>query len=146
MATCSSSLLVLPNFRSNSNKKPSFKVRAQISGDNKKTTPPIEPVNNNGSVSVSTTVQNQKGSNEVNGKSKSQKKFVSDEIELLWDDGYGSKSVKDYFAAAKEILKSDGGGPRWFSPVDCGQPVEDAPTLFFLPGKTKSVIWYNLNQ
>lgn len=129
--------MVLPYFRSNSNhhKRPSFKVRAQISGDNKKTTAPIEPVNNNGSVSVSTTDQNQKGANEVNGKLKSQKKFVSDEIELLWDDGYGSKSVKDYFAAAKEILKPDGGPPRWFSPVDCGQPVEDAPTLLFLPGK-----------
>ncbi|KAL1225366.1 Phytyl ester synthase 1 [Cardamine amara subsp. amara] len=134
MATCcSSSLLVLPNFRSNSNQKSSFKVRAQISGDNKKTTP-IEHANNNGSVPVTKTVQNQKGSNKENGKLKSQKKFVSDEIELLWDDGYGSKSVKDYFDAAKEILKSDGGPPRWFSPVDCGRPVEDAPTLLFLPG------------
>ncbi|XP_010414904.1 PREDICTED: acyltransferase-like protein At1g54570, chloroplastic [Camelina sativa] len=133
MATCSSSLLVLSNLRWNCNKRrPNFKVRAQISGENKKTTS-VEPVNN-GSVSVST-VQNQKEANEVNGKVKSQKKIVSDEIELLWDDGYGSKSVKDYFAAAKEILeKPDGGPPRWFSPVDCGRPVEDAPTLLFLPG------------
>ncbi|CAL9238755.1 unnamed protein product [Arabidopsis halleri] len=132
MATCSSSLLVLPNLRWSSNQRRNFKVRAQISGENKKTTS-LEPVNNNGSVSVSI-VQNQKGANEVNGKVKSQKKIVSDEIELLWDDGYGSKSVKDYFAAAREILKPDGGPPRWFSPVDCGRPVEDAPTLLFLPG------------
>lgn len=132
MATCSSCLLVLPNLRWSSHQRPNFKVRAQISGDNKKTTS-VEPVNN-GSVSVST-VPNQKGVNEVNGSVKSQKKLVSDEIELLWDDGYGSKSVKDYFAAAREILKPDGGPPRWFSPVDCGRPVEDAPTLLFLPGK-----------
>lgn len=137
MATCSSSLLVLPNLRWSSNQRRNFKVRAQISGENKKTTS-LEPVNNNGSVSVSS-VQNQKGANEVNGKVKSQKKIVSEEIELLWDDGYGSKSVKDYFAAAREILKPDGGPPRWFSPVDCGRPVEDAPTLLFLPGKTKSL-------
>lgn len=123
----SSSLLALPSFRSNCNQRPSLKVRAQVSGD--KAASVEQPVN--GYVSVSN-VQNPKGS-EVNGKLKFQRK---DEIELLWDDGYGSKSVKDYFAAAREILKKpDGGPPRWFSPVDCGQPIKDAPTLFFLPGK-----------
>lgn len=129
--TTSSSLLALPSFRSNCNQRPSFKVRAQISGD-KATS--VEPVN--GSVSVSN-LPNPKGS-EVNGKVKFQREA---EIELLWDDGYGSKSVKDYFAAAREILKKpDGGPPRWFSPVDCGQPIKDAPTLFFLPGKNNIFI------
>lgn len=141
MATTSSSLLALPSFRSNcKQRRPNFKVRAQISGD-KATS--VEPVN--GSVSVSN-VQNPKGS-EVNGNVKIQRK---DEIELLWDDGYGSKSVKDYFAAAREILKKpDGGPPRWFSPVDCGQPIKDAPTLFFLPGKKiyikQSLGFFNLD-
>lgn len=116
-----------------------MKVRAQISGDGKRATS-VEPVN--GSVSLAS-VQNPKGSdvlaNEVNGKVKSERK---DEIELLWDDGYGSKSVKDYFAAAKEILnKPDGGPPRWFSPVDCGRPIKDAPTLLFLPGKEINSNW-----
>ncbi|CAA7023760.1 unnamed protein product [Microthlaspi erraticum] len=132
MATTSSSLLLWPSFRLNCNRKPNFKARAQISGESRKATS-VKPVN--GLVSAFS-VKNPKGNdilgNEVNQKVKS---LVSDEIELLWDDGYGSKSVKDYFAAAKEILKKpDGGAPRWFSPVGCGQPVRDAPTLLFLPG------------
>ncbi|CAH2079612.1 unnamed protein product [Thlaspi arvense] len=133
MATACSSLLLLPNLRPNCNHRPNFKLRAELSREIKKAAS-IEHVN--GSVSVSN-LQNQKGSdalaNEVNGKVKSER--TKEEIELLWDDGYGSKSVKDYFAAAKEILKKpDGGPPRWFSLVDCGQPIKDAPTLLFLPG------------
>lgn len=56
-------------------------------------------------------------------------------LSVLYDDGYGGVSVKDYFAAAKEIVKPDGGPPRWFCPVECGQPIKDAPVLFFLPGE-----------
>lgn len=56
-------------------------------------------------------------------------------LSVLYDDGYGTASVKDYFAAAKEIIRPDGGPPRWFCPVECGQPIEDAPVMFFLPGK-----------
>lgn len=135
--TCSSSLLLWPSLRLNFNRKPNFKIRAQISGESRKATS-VEPVNGSVSVfSVKNPKRNDILGNEVNQKVKS---LVSDEIELLWDDGYGSKSVKDYFAAAKEILKKpDGGAPRWFSPVDCGQPVRDAPTLLFLPGKKKQI-------
>lgn len=52
----------------------------------------------------------------------------------LWDDGYGSRTVEDFFAAARE-LKDDGGPPRWFCPVECGRPLKNSPTLLFLPGK-----------
>ncbi|XP_020186677.1 phytyl ester synthase 1, chloroplastic [Aegilops tauschii subsp. strangulata] len=56
-------------------------------------------------------------------------------LEPLYDDGFGGVTVKDYFAAARALCKDDGGPPRWFSPVECGQPaVEDAPLLLFLPG------------
>jgi len=55
-------------------------------------------------------------------------------LAALWDDGYGRRSVEDYFAAAKEICRSDGGPPRWFCPVECGPPFKDSPTLLFLPG------------
>ena len=55
-------------------------------------------------------------------------------LEPLWDDGYGTRTVKDYFDAVKEMIKPDGGPPRWFSPIECGCPVKDAPVLLFLPG------------
>lgn len=56
------------------------------------------------------------------------------ELEVLYDDGFGSVSVKDYFTAAKDIVRDDGGPPRWFSPIECGRPVTNAPLLLFLPG------------
>ncbi|OWM66972.1 hypothetical protein CDL15_Pgr000424 [Punica granatum] len=57
-----------------------------------------------------------------------------DKLEILWDDGYGSMTIKDYLDASKEILKPDGGPPRWFCPIECGQPLKDSPVLLFLPG------------
>ncbi|KAK8364272.1 hypothetical protein V6Z12_A03G218900 [Gossypium hirsutum] len=62
------------------------------------------------------------------------KKRVCEELEVLWDDGYGTKTVKDYLIAAEEMIKPDGGPPRWFCPVECGQPINDSPLLLFLPG------------
>ncbi|XP_075658140.1 phytyl ester synthase 1, chloroplastic-like isoform X2 [Castanea sativa] len=35
---------------------------------------------------------------------------------------------------AKDIVKHDGGPPRWFCPVSCGRPLKDSPILLFLPG------------
>jgi hypothetical protein len=73
-------------------------------------------------------------------------KEVADEedrgLEPLYDDGFGAVTVKDYFAAAKALSKyDDGGPPRWFCPVESGQPaVEDAPLLLFLPGSSSNLI------
>ncbi|XP_009342025.2 phytyl ester synthase 1, chloroplastic isoform X1 [Pyrus x bretschneideri] len=55
-------------------------------------------------------------------------------LEPLYDDGYGTVTVKDYFHANKEMIKPDGGPPRWFSPIECGRPLKDSPILLFLPG------------
>ncbi|XP_064947317.1 phytyl ester synthase 1, chloroplastic-like isoform X3 [Musa acuminata AAA Group] len=55
-------------------------------------------------------------------------------LDVLYDDGFGAVSVKDYFDAAKAIDKPDGGPPRWFCPVECGAPIRDSPLLLFLPG------------
>lgn len=58
----------------------------------------------------------------------------------LWDDGYGTRTVEDYFAVAREFCNCDDGGPpRWFCPVECGRPLKDSPTLLFLPGKQNTV-------
>ncbi|KAG5549362.1 hypothetical protein RHGRI_014643 [Rhododendron griersonianum] len=59
---------------------------------------------------------------------------VLEKLEVLWDDGYGSKTVKDYLDNAKDMIKPDGGPPRWFCPVECGRPLKDSPVLLFLPG------------
>ncbi|PSS19093.1 Acyltransferase-like protein [Actinidia chinensis var. chinensis] len=59
---------------------------------------------------------------------------VFEKLEVLWDDGYGNNTVKDYLDNAKDIIRPDGGPPRWFCPVDCGRPLKDSPVLFFLPG------------
>jgi hypothetical protein len=62
------------------------------------------------------------------------KDAVFKDLELLWDDGHGTKTVKDYLDGAKEIIKPDGGPPRWFCPAECGKPLKDSPVLLFLPG------------
>ncbi|WCJ43270.1 Esterase/lipase/thioesterase family protein [Euphorbia peplus] len=71
-------------------------------------------------------------------KSRAERKYVKDaisnDLEVLWDDGYGTKSVKDYLVGARDLMTPDGGPPRWFCPVECGQPLENSPVLLFLPG------------
>ncbi|KAL8238905.1 hypothetical protein R6Q59_015472 [Mikania micrantha] len=59
---------------------------------------------------------------------------VIDRLKPLWDDGYGTRSVKDYLETAMDLIRSDGGPPRWFCPVACGAPVKDSPVLLYLPG------------
>lgn len=55
-------------------------------------------------------------------------------LKLFYDDGYGSSSVRDYLGIAKEMVRPDGGSPRWFCPIECGPPIKGAPVLLFLPG------------
>lgn len=43
-------------------------------------------------------------------------------------------SLKDYFEQAKDLIRSDGGPPRWFSPLECGSRLDNSPLLLFLPG------------
>ncbi|KAM1357561.1 phytyl ester synthase 2, chloroplastic-like [Malus sylvestris] len=43
-------------------------------------------------------------------------------------------SLKDYFEQAKDFISSDGGPPRWFSPLGGGSRLADSPLLLFLPG------------
>ncbi|KAK1441125.1 hypothetical protein QVD17_06963 [Tagetes erecta] len=44
-------------------------------------------------------------------------------------------SLSDYFNQSKHLLtNSDGGPPRWFSPVECRYRLDNAPLLLSLPG------------
>ncbi|KAK9108568.1 hypothetical protein Syun_024579 [Stephania yunnanensis] len=52
-----------------------------------------------------------------------------------WDDSKIERlSVKDYLERSKELIRSDGGPPRWFSPLECGARWESSPLLLYLPG------------
>ncbi|XP_057982607.1 phytyl ester synthase 2, chloroplastic-like isoform X1 [Malania oleifera] len=44
------------------------------------------------------------------------------------------RGLKDYFEESKSLIKSDGGPPRWFSPLECACRVSNSPLLLFLPG------------
>lgn len=44
------------------------------------------------------------------------------------------RSLKDYFEQSVELIRSDGGPPRWFSPMECGSRMDNSPLLLFLPG------------
>ncbi|XP_028771380.1 acyltransferase-like protein At3g26840, chloroplastic [Neltuma alba] len=41
---------------------------------------------------------------------------------------------KDYIEQSKELIKSDGGPPRWFSPLHGGSRLNNSPLLLYLPG------------
>ena len=56
-----------------------------------------------------------------------------DEVEES-DSNYKRKSLKDYFEEAKELIRSDGGQPRWFCPIEYGSHTPDSPLLLYLPG------------
>ncbi|KAL9458030.1 hypothetical protein AB3S75_006976 [Citrus x aurantiifolia] len=44
------------------------------------------------------------------------------------------KGLREYFEESKVMIKSDGGPPRWFSPLETGARSHDSPLLLFLPG------------
>lgn len=60
------------------------------------------------------------------------------ESEPLSDEG--ALSLKDYFQQSKQMLRSDGGPPRWFSPLDCASRLQHSPLLLFLPGYVTALI------
>ncbi|KAH6813812.1 transferase [Perilla frutescens var. frutescens] len=44
-------------------------------------------------------------------------------------------TLRDYFEQSQELIsRSDGGPPRWFSPLECGSRLKDSPLLLYLPG------------
>ncbi|XP_041004198.1 acyltransferase-like protein At3g26840, chloroplastic isoform X2 [Juglans microcarpa x Juglans regia] len=50
------------------------------------------------------------------------------------DPAVERRSLKEYFERSKElIIRSNGGPPRWFTPLECGSPLANSPLLLFLP-------------
>ncbi|KAI6700877.1 hypothetical protein NL676_015201 [Syzygium grande] len=46
----------------------------------------------------------------------------------------GRERLRRFFDQAKDLTRSDGGPPRWFSPLECGSRLEKSPLLLYLPG------------
>ncbi|KAJ9180156.1 hypothetical protein P3X46_008435 [Hevea brasiliensis] len=141
---------ISPYFLTNSESRGWFQVRVQNLGSSDSTLPSSDSYVANGTsfnghkekngalIDGGTRVEEERAViNGENGRLKSilEKKKVKDfSLEVFWDDGYGTKTVKDYFHVAKEMIMPDGGPPRWFCPLECGQPRKNSPTLLFLPG------------
>ncbi|KDP20174.1 hypothetical protein JCGZ_00014 [Jatropha curcas] len=133
--------------------KPQFQVRVKCLGSHDSTALSSDSVSANGTSFIGQKEKNgalidgcvrEKGEtgpliDEGDGRSKSrvEKKWVKDVsqgLKVLWDDGYGTNTVKDYLDVAKDMIRPDGGPPRWFCPVECGKPLKNSPILLFLPG------------
>lgn len=57
--------------------------------------------------------------------------FMEDEDEGSEAEG---KSLEDFFSLAKDLIGSDGGPPRWLSPLECASRLDNSPLLLYLPG------------
>ncbi|GAB2284130.1 hypothetical protein Dimus_018600 [Dionaea muscipula] len=56
-------------------------------------------------------------------------------VDQLQGEDEVSGSVMDYFRLAAVMMKSDGGPPRWFTPLECGgSRLNNSPLLLYLPG------------
>ncbi|KAH7577148.1 hypothetical protein JRO89_XS01G0212400 [Xanthoceras sorbifolium] len=55
-------------------------------------------------------------------------------VEVSEEPERNRKSLKDYFGEVKDLIRSDGGPPRWFSPLESRSHTPDSPLLLFLPG------------
>lgn len=150
MASIVKSFWATPCFALNLNKKRHSRSQIQClaSGDSAAAALSVDSVKVNGIVNgVSSSdvkeeeetgrlsIEVRHGHRDSNVEEKKREKVSEDvKLEPLWDDGYGTQSVKDYLELAKEIIKPDGGPPRWFTPISCGPPLKDSPILLFLPG------------
>ncbi|XP_076950178.1 phytyl ester synthase 1, chloroplastic-like [Bidens hawaiensis] len=65
---------------------------------------------------------------------KKSRQDVPEELKVFWDDGYGTQTIDDGLEIGRNLIKSDGGPPRWFCPIACGKPIKNSPVLLYLPG------------
>ncbi|XP_020522953.1 acyltransferase-like protein At1g54570, chloroplastic isoform X1 [Amborella trichopoda] len=54
---------------------------------------------------------------------------------VLEDEVMTPLNFKDYLERYRDFTESGDGPPRWFTPLECGAPMKNAPLLLFLPGE-----------
>eukprot|EP00268_Persea_americana_P053042 TRINITY_DN5981_c1_g2_i3.p1 TRINITY_DN5981_c1_g2~~TRINITY_DN5981_c1_g2_i3.p1 ORF type:complete len:648 (+),score=108.68 TRINITY_DN5981_c1_g2_i3:141-2084(+) len=117
-----------PSFRDRAQTR--IRVRSEVSGSSE-----VDSAHQ-----IGTVMRTSEGIGELSlGKGKGKRdlgaeKTEKEELGLLYDDGFGSESVIDYLDAVRELIRPDGGPPRWFCPVECSRPIRGSPLLLFLPG------------
>lgn len=131
---------VLPNFSLNSDYKHRSRVRCLGAEDSAVVSPDSLRVNG-----VSFVGEKERSGSLINvgngglssgiEEKKPEENVLKNKLEPLWEDGYGAQNLKDYNDSGRDMIKLDGGLPRWFCPVACGCPLKDSPVLLFLPGK-----------
>ncbi|GJS25032.1 acyltransferase-like protein, chloroplastic isoform X1, partial [Tanacetum coccineum] len=95
----------------------------------------IRGVGSEDSVTVSQESVRISGASSVKRKGTKSGEDVNEELKPMWDDGYGTQTMRDCAKTMEMVLgKSDGGPPRWFCPVACGKPLKGSPVLLYLPG------------
>ncbi|GKB47547.1 hypothetical protein Tco_0898300, partial [Tanacetum coccineum] len=95
----------------------------------------IRSVGSEDSVTVSQESVRISGASSVKRKGTKSGEDVNEELKPMWDDGYGTQTMRDCAKTMEMGLgKSDGGPPRWFCPVACGKPLKGSPVLLYLPG------------
>lgn len=141
MASVLSNFWAAPNFPLHSKLKARYGVQIRCSA-----TSDFSALSSDSVINGFPSVKEKEGSNPLGNdvgndhlsSNTTQKKRVEvdrpEKLETLWDDGYGTQSVKDYLDLASEIINTAGGPPRWFTPILCGPPLKNAPLLLFLPG------------
>ncbi|KAJ4969204.1 hypothetical protein NE237_015905 [Protea cynaroides] len=134
---------ILPSLPVSSKLKFASRLRVHASSTGNRSVLPSDTVGSDGPAHLSNGDGNIKsgaidGGNGRVGSKRERKRLVKDmvseELEVLWDDGLEKQTVKDYLDIARDMIKPDGGPPRWFCPVACGRPIQGSPLLLFLPG------------
>ncbi|KAJ4823187.1 hypothetical protein Tsubulata_015133 [Turnera subulata] len=86
---------------------------------------------------IPTTADNvTKSSHEEEKKNPYENILEVDKAELEGD----KRPLRHYFEEAKDTVRSGGGPPRWFSPLECGSRLDKSPLLLFLPGGGR-LVW-----
>ncbi|XP_011045778.1 PREDICTED: acyltransferase-like protein At3g26840, chloroplastic [Populus euphratica] len=71
---------------------------------------------------------------ETEGKKEKQNPYVLEIEKKEIEFKSSRKGLDAYFEGCRNFIKSDGGPPRWFSPLECGSRLDNSPLLLFLPG------------
>jgi hypothetical protein len=79
---------------------------------------------------------------ETEGKKEKQNPYVLEIEKKEIEFTSSRKGLDAYFEGSRNFIKSDGGPPRWFSPLECGSRLDNSPLLLFLPGDQSLLFFF----
>lgn len=111
-------------------------LRLSLSADRRRV-PPLSRTSRPPAASAATPVDLKPAAGEKGRPRSAQPPAAATKRKLLDDTEVEPRGLMDFIEQSRDLIRPDGGPPRWFSPVECGpsaRDVESPPTLFFLPG------------